>query len=79
MKKTKIYNNILKFEGEYLYGNRHGKGKDYDFNGKIIYEGEYIYGKRKEFYDKTYEYLLLFEGELLNGKKMEKCTIVIVN
>ena len=72
MKKIKINNNILKFEGEYLYGKRHGKGKDYDFNGKIIYEGEYINGKRKEFYDKKYKYLLLFEGELLNGEKSGK-------
>ena len=35
------------YEGEYLNGKRHGKGKEYeDDNGKLIYEGEYLNGKR---------------------------------
>ena len=38
---------ILKFEGEYRYGERHGKGKEYDENnGKITFEGEYLNGKK---------------------------------
>ena len=36
------------FEGEYLNGKRHGKGKKYDDQGKIIFEGEYLNGKRHE-------------------------------
>ena len=36
---------VLKYEGEYLNGKRHGKGKEY-YNGKLKYEGEYLYGKR---------------------------------
>ena len=36
----------LEFEGEYLNGVRHGKGKYYDYNGKLEFEGEYLNGKR---------------------------------
>ena len=38
------YDDILRFEGEYLNGKRNGKGKEYD-NGKLIFEGEYLNGK----------------------------------
>ena len=48
----------LKYEGEYKYGNRHGKGKEYDY-GKLQYEGEYYNGKRTG-YGKEY----YFNGEL---------------
>ena len=37
----------LIFEGEYLNGERNGKGKEYNYEGFIIYEGEYLNGKRK--------------------------------
>ena len=30
------------FEGEYLNGERNGKGKEYYDNGKLKFEGEYI-------------------------------------
>ena len=48
-----------------------GKGKEYDFNGKLIFEGEYLNGirwngKGKEYYDNG---KIRFEGEYLNGKK----------
>ena len=36
----------MEYEGEYLNGKRHGKGKIYNYNGKLKYEGEYLYGKR---------------------------------
>ena len=36
-------NGILEFEGEYLDGIKHGKGKKYD--DELIFEGEYIKGK----------------------------------
>ena len=60
----------LKFEGEYLNGLRHGKGKEYYDKDSLIFEGEYLNGKRN---GKGKEYngsgKLLFEGEYLNGKK----------
>ena len=35
------------YEGEYLNGEKNGKGKEYNENEELIYEGEYINGKRK--------------------------------
>ena len=40
------FNGKLIFDGEYLNGNRYGKGKEYDYNGNLIYEGEYFLGYR---------------------------------
>jgi len=28
---------------------KHGKGKEFDPNGKVIFEGEYLFGKRYGF------------------------------
>ena len=62
--------NILLFEGKYLNGKKEGKGKEYDYDGRIIFEGEYKNGKRhgkgKEFY---YFGDILFEGEYSDGKR----------
>ena len=62
----------LVFEGEYLNGERNGKGKEYHIiNGNLVFEGEYLNGKRNG-KGKEYDYigLLVFEGEYLNGKKI---------
>ena len=66
----KVYdeNNILKYEGEYLSGKKHGKGKEYYNNGKLKYEGEYLYGvylKGKFYVNGKLEY----EGEYFFNKK----------
>ena len=55
------------FEGEYLNGQRHGKGVDY-FDSKKIFEGDYYNVER---YDREnyYDVRRIFEGEYLNGKK----------
>ena len=68
-----MYNYNLKFEGEYLNGEKNRKVKEYDYrnNGKLRFEGEYLYGKRhgkgKEYYDSG---KLKFEGEYLYGRKL---------
>ena len=59
----------LSFKGEYLNGERNGKGKEYYYsNGKLQYEGEYLNGKR---HGKGKEYAengqLIFEGEYKDG------------
>ena len=36
----------LWLEGEYLNGLRNGKGKQYDYDGKLIFEGNFINGNR---------------------------------
>ena len=64
------YKDILIYEGEYLYGKRNGKGKEYNYFGQLEYEGEYLNGKRN---GKGKEYdndKLIFEGEYLNDKKI---------
>ena len=46
--------NVFKFEGEYLNGEKNGKGKEFNDYGKLLFEGEYLNGKRsgkgKEYY-----------------------------
>ena len=69
------WNGKLEFEGEYLNGKRHGKGKKY-YNGELIFEGEYLYGYRfkgKYYINERLEY----EGEYLfynkfNGKGFDE-------
>ena len=46
--------------------NRNGKGKEYDYNGKLTFEGEYLIGKRN---GKGKDYKLTFEGEFKNVEK----------
>jgi len=67
VKEYDFYVDLL-FEGEYVNGERNGKGKEF-YKSYLIFEGEYSNGKRngkgKEFY-KSY---LIFEGEYLYDKK----------
>ena len=72
--KVKEYSeDILLFEGEYLNGQKHGKGKEYTAFGKLIFEGEYLNGK-KQGKGREYDHAgkLLYEGEYLNGKRNGK-------
>ena len=44
-----FYKGNLIYEGNYLKGKRHGKGKEYDFlTGKLKYDGNFLYGKKFE-------------------------------
>ena len=45
-KEYGLYDNNLIYEGEYLNGERSGKGKEYNDRGEIIFEGEFKKGKR---------------------------------
>ena len=62
---------FLIFEGEYLNGQKNGKGKEYYGNGNLFFEGEYLNGQKngkgKEY---SSEGELIYEGEYLNGKKV---------
>ena len=58
----------LIFEGEYLNGEKNGKGKEYYPDGILKFEGEFLYDcklKGKDFIRGKLE----FEGEYLFGKK----------
>ena len=61
-------NKIIKFEGEYLNGERNGKGKEYDDKGYLMFEGEYLNGERNGKGKELFKY----EGEYLNGKRHGK-------
>ena len=58
----------LEFEGDYLNGKNHGKGKVFYCNGKLEFEIEFlngkINGKGKEYYADNN---IMFEGEYFNG------------
>ena len=45
-KEYDILTGILLYEGEYLNGERNGKGKEYSFNGLIKFEGDFLNGKK---------------------------------
>ena len=64
---VKGYNNDGKVDYELKEGN--GKGKEYNYDGKLIFEGEYLNGKRngkgKEY---NYDGKLIFEGEYKSDK-----------
>ena len=61
-----LNNNI--FEGEYLNGEKNGKGKEYDYNGQLIYEGEYLHGYKLN--GKEYRKgIVVYEGDYFNGDK----------
>ena len=70
-KSGKEYNlrNELLYEGEYLNGERSGKGKDY-CNGWNYFEGEYLNGQRNGKGKEYNEYgTLLFEGEYIKDQR----------
>ena len=64
------YTEDLIYEGEFLNGERNGKGIEFRYDGLIVFEGEFKDGKRngkgKE-YNREGE--VIFEGEYRNGKK----------
>jgi len=59
----------LYYEGEYLNGERNGKGKEYFNNSNLIYEGEFSKGKRNGKGKEYYNNKVIFDGEYLNGKR----------
>ena len=63
---SSLYYQKLKYDGEYLDKKRHGKGKEYNFNYRLLFEGEYLYGKRWDgiIYDNNHKIV----SELKNGK-----------
>ena len=69
-KECNLYTNKVIFEGEYLNGKKHGKGKEYYESCVLNYEGEYLNGERngkgKEY---NFNGKLVYEGEYLNGKR----------
>jgi len=44
--KEYYINGVLKYHGEYQDGKYNGKGKEYDYFGRLIFEGEYVNNKK---------------------------------
>ena len=60
-------NNIIRFAGVYINGEKNGKGIEF-IDGQLIFEGEYqnsLFKKGKQYMDGK----LMFDGEFLYGKK----------
>ena len=38
---------LLKYDGEYLNGEKNGYGKEYDYKGTLLYEGRYFNDRRE--------------------------------
>ena len=68
----KIYKDILRFEGEYLNGEKNGKAKKYYYDGKLMFEGEYLNGKiwNGKGLDSSDGYKLDIKYIYVNGNKM---------
>ena len=65
-KEYNFFNGNLIYEGEYLNGERNGKGKEYN-NNELIFEGEFLKGKKKNGKGKYYEYgYLIYFGEFID-------------
>ena len=67
----KDYNSVgkLLFEGEYLDGDKNGKGKQYYYNGRLKFKGQYLNGKKWN--GKINNYSILGKRstyELIDGK-----------
>ena len=60
----------LKIKGEYLKGERNGKGKEYDKMSRLIFEGVYL--KDKKWEGKVYDILGNIVYELKKGKGLIK-------
>ena len=62
------------FSGKYIIYEETGKGKECDYDGRLLYEGEYLNGEKngkgKEYY--RLDGKLKFEGEYINGKRIGK-------
>ena len=73
VKEYSLISELLVFEGEYLNGERNGKGKEYD-SVYLKYDGEFKNGRKngkgKEY--NSYNYKLIYEGEYLNGERNGK-------
>ena len=70
MVKVKNIMTKMIFEGEYINGEKTGKGKEYHNNHNRFFKGDYLKGKWNGNI-KEYDIggLLLYEGEYLNGER----------
>ena len=68
VKEVEKYKSFPIFIGEYINGERNGKGKEY-YDYKLKFEGEYLNGERWNGEGIEYDHLVAYEIEYLNGEK----------
>ena len=74
-KEFNILNGNLIYEGGYLKGKRHGKGKEYDEAGRLIFEGEYLLGLKLKGKGREFSIInsaLIYDGEYIKEKRSGK-------
>ena len=65
--------NYKTFSGRYILYGKNGKGKEYNYDDKLLFDGEYLNGRRNGKGKEYNEYgKLIFEGEYLNGQRNGK-------
>ena len=69
-KEYNIVSHRLIYEGEFLNGQRNGKGKEYYYDGKLEFEGEYLKGNKWN--GKGYDSKKNIVYELKDGKGLIK-------
>ena len=62
----------LRSEGNYINGEKNGKGKEYHENGELEFVGEYLNGQRRKGKQYDHNGKLIFEGEFFNYEKIGK-------
>ena len=77
--KGKIYdssNNLIDkliFECEYLNWKKHGKGKEYNYDGQLKFEGEYLNDKKwNGKFKHVFNNEIIYECEYKNGEEQKK-------
>ena len=64
----------MKFDGEFLYGEKNKKGKKYNEKGELMLEGFFYNNKICNGKGKSeYKIGKIYEGEFKNGEKIGKC------
>ena len=69
IKGKEYFDNLLLYEGEYLNGERNGKGKEYAFCDGLRFEGEFLKGKKWN--GKVYDH-----GEIISEIKEGKGIVI---
>ena len=58
----------LIFEGEYLNGERSGKGIEYYSNGQLKFKGEYLNGEKWDGEEIIYDGRFIYQNKYVKGK-----------
>ena len=78
-KEYEGYNDQLIYEGEYLNGEKNGKGKEYNIHGNLVFEGEYSNGEKVKGkgYDKNGNIIYVIKKQCgINQEYDDNCSLI---